>query len=50
MQQLITNAFSNMGQPVFELIKLQTKAAQENDKDEISFRSPDAGGSSSAAV
>jgi hypothetical protein len=33
VQHLITNAFSNTGQPVFELIKLQSTAAKENDKD-----------------
>jgi hypothetical protein len=29
VQELINNAFSNTGQPVFELIELQTKAAKE---------------------
>jgi hypothetical protein len=29
VQELITNAFLNTGQPEFELIKLQTKAAKE---------------------
>jgi len=38
VQELITNAFLNTGQPEFELIKLQTKAAKENNNYEISFR------------
>jgi hypothetical protein len=38
VQELITNAFLNTGEPVFELIKLQTKAAKENNKYEKSFR------------
>ena len=38
VQELITNAFSNMGEPVFVLIKLQTKTAKENNKYEKSFR------------
>jgi hypothetical protein len=37
VQELITNAFSNTGQPEFELIKLQTKAAKENNNYEILF-------------
>jgi hypothetical protein len=38
VQELITNAFSNTGEPVFELIKLQRKAAKKNNNYEKSFR------------
>ncbi len=39
-----------MGQPVFELIKLQTKSAKENIKDEISLCSRHAGRYSSVNI
>jgi hypothetical protein len=50
VQELITNAFSNTGQPVFELIELQTKAAKENNIYELSFRCRHAGGSSAVDI
>ncbi len=50
VQELITNAFSNTGQPVFELIELQRKAAKENNKYELSFRCRHAGCSSAVDI
>jgi hypothetical protein len=50
VQELITNAFSYTGQPVFELIKLHTKVAKENIKYEISFRCRHVDGSSAADI
>ena len=37
VQELITNAFSNTGQPEFELIEPEKKAAKENNKYELLF-------------
>jgi hypothetical protein len=50
VQELITNAFSNTGQPEFELIELETKAAKENNKYEKSFHCCHADGSSAADI
>ena len=50
VQELITNAFSNTGQPEFELIKLETKAAKENNKYELSFCCRHADGSSDVNI
>ena len=50
VQELINTAFSNTGQPVFEFIELQTKAAKEKNKYELLFRCRHAGGSSAVDI
>lgn len=47
---LITNALTNTGEPVFQLIELETKSANENKNDEMSFRCLCTGCYSAAAL